>query len=51
MPLFTGKNVLLTGALGTDGSAMVARYAEEAATIIALDRTDAETCKLCWTAS
>ena len=42
MPQFTGKNVLLTGALGTVGRAMVARYAEEGATIIALDRPDAE---------
>ena len=41
MPQFTGKNVLLTGALGTVGRAMVARYAEEGATIIALDRPDA----------
>lgn len=42
MPQFTGKNVLLTGALGTVGRAMVARYAEEGAKIIALDRPDAE---------
>ena len=42
MPQFTGKNLLLTGALGTVGRAMVARYAEEGATIIALDRPDAE---------
>jgi NAD(P)-dependent dehydrogenase (short-subunit alcohol dehydrogenase family) len=41
MPQFTGKNVLLTGALGTVGRAMVARYSEEGATIIALDRPDA----------
>lgn len=41
MPQFTGKTVLLTGALGTVGRAMVARYAEEGATIIALDRPDA----------
>ena len=41
MPQFTGKNLLLTGALGTVGRAMVARYAEEGATIIALDRPDA----------
>lgn len=41
MPQFTGKNVLITGALGTVGRAMVARYAEEGAKIIALDRPDA----------
>ncbi len=41
MPQFTGKNLLLTGALGTVGRAMVARYAEEGANIIALDRPDA----------
>ena len=41
MPQFTGKTVLLTGALGTVGRAMVARYAEEGASIIALDRPDA----------
>ncbi|MEI6797820.1 MAG: hypothetical protein WCO04_01210 [Pseudomonadota bacterium] len=42
MPQFTGKTLLLTGALGTVGRAMVARYAEEGAKIIALDRPDAE---------
>lgn len=42
MPQFTGKILLLTGALGTVGRAMVARYAEEGAKIIALDRPDAE---------
>jgi NAD(P)-dependent dehydrogenase (short-subunit alcohol dehydrogenase family) len=41
MPELTGKNVLITGALGTIGQAMVARYAEEGATVIALDRPDA----------
>lgn len=41
MPELTGKNVLITGALGTIGQALVARYAEEGATIIALDRPDA----------
>jgi NAD(P)-dependent dehydrogenase (short-subunit alcohol dehydrogenase family) len=41
MPQFTGKTVLITGALGTVGRAMVARYAEEGASIIALDRPDA----------
>lgn len=42
MPQFTGKTLLLTGALGTVGRAMVARYAEEGANIIALDRPDAD---------
>ena len=42
MPQFTGKTLLLTGALGTVGRAMVALYAKEGATIIALDRPDAE---------
>ncbi len=42
MPQFMGKTVLLTGALGTVGRAMVARYAEEGAKVIALDRPDAE---------
>src|SRR4051794_13060315 len=37
----TGKNVLVTGALGTIGQALVARYAEEGAHVIALDRPDA----------
>ncbi len=41
MPDLTGKNVLITGALGTIGQAMVARYAEEGANVIALDRPDA----------
>ena len=41
MPELTGKNVLITGALGTIGQAMVARYAEEGAKVIALDRPDA----------
>ena len=41
MAQLSGKNVLITGALGTIGQAMVARYAEEGATIIALDRPDA----------
>lgn len=36
-----GKNVLITGALGTIGQALVARYAEEGANVIALDRPDA----------
>ncbi len=41
MALLTGKRVLITGALGTLGQALVARYAEEGATIWALDRPDA----------
>lgn len=41
MPQLTGKTVLITGALGTVGRAMVARYAEEGATVVALDRPDA----------
>ena len=41
MPELTGKNVLITGALGTIGQALVARYAEEGAAVIALDRPDA----------
>lgn len=41
MPELTGKNVLITGALGTIGLALVARYAEAGANIIALDRPDA----------
>ncbi len=36
-----GKNVLITGALGTIGQALVARYAEEGARVIALDMPDA----------
>jgi len=36
-----GKNVLITGALGTIGQALVARYAAEGAHIIASDRPDA----------
>lgn len=41
MPQLTGKTVLITGALGTVGRAMVARYAEEGAQVVALDRPDA----------
>jgi NAD(P)-dependent dehydrogenase (short-subunit alcohol dehydrogenase family) len=37
----TGKNVLITGALGTIGQALVGRYAQEGANVIALDRPDA----------
>ena len=36
-----GKNVLITGALGTIGQALVARYAAEGARVIASDRPDA----------
>ena len=42
MPQLTGKTVLITGALGTVGCAMVARYAAEGARVIALDRPDAQ---------
>ena len=42
MPQLTGKTVLITGALGTVGRAMVARYAEEGAHVVALDRPDAK---------
>ncbi len=38
----TDKNVLITGALGTIGQALVARYADEGANIIALDHPDAK---------
>ncbi|WP_406020573.1 SDR family oxidoreductase [Nocardioides sp. NBC_00850] len=41
MPALSNKSVLITGALGTIGQALVARYAEEGAKIIALDRPDA----------
>lgn len=37
----SGKNVLITGALGTIGQALVARYVEEGAQVIALDHPDA----------
>jgi NAD(P)-dependent dehydrogenase (short-subunit alcohol dehydrogenase family) len=40
VPELTGKNVLITGALGSIGQSMVARFAEEGATVIALDRPD-----------
>lgn len=36
----SAKNVVITGALGTIGQALVARYAEEGARVIALDRPD-----------
>ncbi|WP_037183677.1 SDR family oxidoreductase [Rhodococcoides fascians] len=41
MGSLTGKSVLITGALGTIGQALVGRYVEEGATVIALDRPDA----------
>ncbi|KQS64257.1 SDR family oxidoreductase [Modestobacter sp. Leaf380] len=41
MPELAGKKVLITGALGTIGQALVARYAEEGASVIALDLPDA----------
>jgi NAD(P)-dependent dehydrogenase (short-subunit alcohol dehydrogenase family) len=37
----SGKRVLITGALGTIGQALVGRYAEEGADVIALDLPDA----------
>jgi NAD(P)-dependent dehydrogenase (short-subunit alcohol dehydrogenase family) len=40
MAQLSGKNVLITGALGSIGRALVARYAEEGADVIALDRPD-----------
>ncbi|KQT93510.1 3-ketoacyl-ACP reductase [Marmoricola sp. Leaf446] len=41
MPELAGKNVLITGALGTIGQALVEAYAAEGAHVIALDRPDA----------
>jgi NAD(P)-dependent dehydrogenase (short-subunit alcohol dehydrogenase family) len=41
MPELAGKNVLITGALGTIGQALVEAYAAEGANVIALDRPDA----------
>jgi NAD(P)-dependent dehydrogenase (short-subunit alcohol dehydrogenase family) len=38
----TGRNVLITGALGTIGQAMCRRFYEEGANVIALDRPDIE---------
>lgn len=38
MGLLSGKNVLITGALGTIGRGLVTRYLEEGATVIASDR-------------
>ncbi|CAI8882466.1 MULTISPECIES: SDR family oxidoreductase [Burkholderia] len=42
MTQLSGKKVLVTGALGTIGRALVARFAEEGATVIALDRPGIE---------
>ncbi|KHK59077.1 3-ketoacyl-ACP reductase [Burkholderia sp. A9] len=42
MAQLSGKKVLVTGALGTIGRALVARFAEEGATVIALDRPGVE---------
>lgn len=41
MTSLSGKKVLITGALGTLGTALVARYAQEDAVIYAWDRPDA----------
>ena len=41
MALLSGKKVLITGALGTLGQALVARYSEEGAIVYAWDRPDA----------
>lgn len=40
MALLSGKIVLITGALGTIGQALVSRYGDEGARVIALDRPD-----------
>lgn len=42
MGLLTGKTALITGALGTIGKALVMRYCEEGAKVIASDRPDME---------
>jgi NAD(P)-dependent dehydrogenase (short-subunit alcohol dehydrogenase family) len=42
MGVLTGKTVLITGALGTIGKALVMRYYEEGAVVIASDRPDME---------
>ena len=39
--MFAGKNVLITGALGTLGQALVAQFAQAGATVYAWDRPDA----------
>ena len=41
MAVLAGKKVLITGALGTLGQALVARYAEEGAQVFAWDRPTA----------
>lgn len=41
MALLTGKKVLITGALGTLGQTLVARFAKEEAVVFAWDRPDA----------
>lgn len=43
MGMLNGKTVLITGALGTIGQSMVARFMEEGARVIASDRADAAT--------
>ena len=40
MALLSGKKVLITGALGTLGQALVAKYAQEGAVVYAWDRPD-----------
>jgi NAD(P)-dependent dehydrogenase (short-subunit alcohol dehydrogenase family) len=42
MGVLTGKTVLITGALGTIGKALVTRYSEEGALVIASDRPNLE---------
>ena len=42
MGALTGKTVLITGALGTIGKALVMRYYEEGAEVVASDRPDME---------
>lgn len=42
MALLTGKTVLITGALGTIGQALLSRYYAEGATVIASDRPEME---------
>ena len=45
MAQLEGKNVLITGALGSIGRALVARYAEEGATVLALDQIGRASCR------
>jgi NAD(P)-dependent dehydrogenase (short-subunit alcohol dehydrogenase family) len=42
MGILSGKTALITGALGTIGQALVSRYCEEGANVIALDLPDME---------